>query len=466
MDKQEISKIQNQFNEVLRYSQEEPDPNTDQLFEMWASAKQRFIDGMGGQLIYEYPEEIAFELDEASKLERLQELIMFARCGNDEFAGSEEIADFLSAEIDGLIKNKVVLSWSAPNKDIIPVGMKIGKALTQYYYGYDYPTNMLINELQVRMSRIIQENKIRGKLCLSVHPLDYLSVSENNHNWRSCHALNGEYRSGNLNYMVDETTVVVYLKSEEDTVPPRFPDTVPWNDKKWRCLFFFDFNRNMIWAGRQYPFFSVRALDTISQVLFARFYYFCNALNKSLWQKQTIKSVTINGSEYSLVVPSFVDDGEIISLDEIIKDGKNTFHFNDLLHSSYYVPYSYKIKGNPNIKFIKEQPKLIIGKAAPCIHCGHELIGFSDAMYCKQCLIDSNSDTDELTYCACCGEHIIKDDDFAYNGNYYCQDCFYDMHIIECAECGELLPQDEANTENGNEYYCDYCWSHLDKDVD
>ena len=27
---------------------------------------------------------------------------------------------------------------------------------------------------------------------------DYLSLSENAFNWRSCHALDGEYRAGNL----------------------------------------------------------------------------------------------------------------------------------------------------------------------------------------------------------------------------------------------------------------------------
>ena len=71
----------------------------------------------------------------------------------------------------------------------------------------------LLNEIQSVASMIIQEDKIEGTLCLSVHPLDFISSSENTHNWRSCHALDGEYRAGNLSYMLDKTTVMCYLNS-------------------------------------------------------------------------------------------------------------------------------------------------------------------------------------------------------------------------------------------------------------
>ena len=47
---------------------------------------------------------------------------------------------------------------------------------------------------------ILQDVKVSGDLVLSVHPLDYLSISDNNHNWYSCHSLDGEYGAGNLGY--------------------------------------------------------------------------------------------------------------------------------------------------------------------------------------------------------------------------------------------------------------------------
>ena len=43
--------------------------------------------------------------------------------------------------------------------------------------------------------------------------------------------------------MVDSSTFMCYIKSNDDEILPNFPDTVPWNSKKWRMLLFFsDYN--------------------------------------------------------------------------------------------------------------------------------------------------------------------------------------------------------------------------------
>ena len=72
-----------------------------------------------------------------------------------------------------------------------------------------------------------------------MHPLDYLSLSENTYNWRSCHSLDGEYRAGNLSYMMDKSTVICYLKSNDDVILSNFGPEVKWNSKKWRVLLYF-----------------------------------------------------------------------------------------------------------------------------------------------------------------------------------------------------------------------------------
>ena len=83
---------------------------------------------------------------------------------------------------------------------------------------------------------ILQEDKIEGTLCFSVHPLDFLSSSENTYNWRSCHSLDGEFCAGNLSYMADSATMICYLKSDKEEILPRFPEDIPWNNKKWRVF--------------------------------------------------------------------------------------------------------------------------------------------------------------------------------------------------------------------------------------
>ena len=121
-----------------------------------------------------------------------------------------------------------------------------------------------VKRLQTQASMIIQENKVIGKLCFSVHPLDYLSISETTYNWRSCHALDGEYRAGNLSYMLDDSTIICYLKSNKETKLPNFPDDVLWNSKKWRLLLHFSENLDVCFSGRQYPFFSPGAISRLN----------------------------------------------------------------------------------------------------------------------------------------------------------------------------------------------------------
>ena len=103
-----------------------------------------------------------------------------------------------------------------------------------------------------------------------VHPLDFLSTSENTHNWRSCHALDGEYRSGNLSHMVDHSTVICYLKSGREEKLPNFPPDVLWNSKKWRVLFYMADRWDMVFAGRQYPFSTETGLDYVKNKVFPK----------------------------------------------------------------------------------------------------------------------------------------------------------------------------------------------------
>lgn len=53
--------------------------------------------------------------------------------------------------------------------------------------------------------------------------------------------------------MCDNSTLICYLRSDEETKLPRFPDDVPWNNKKWRMLIHISEDKGMVFFGRQYP---------------------------------------------------------------------------------------------------------------------------------------------------------------------------------------------------------------------
>jgi hypothetical protein len=192
--------IKEQFKEVIRYSQDIEDPKVDYLFREWEYNKKKFIDLFGG-LIYEWPETIEFVLDDTQKRSRVMEFVGIV---SDNF-NNPELADFIEANLDSFYENKV------STDDKMPKGMKLLKA-----FKYFEKNQTALRNLQDMASQIIQEDKIKGTLCFSVHPLDYLSSSENTYNWRSCHSLDGEYRAGNLSYMVDNSTFLIYLKGADN----------------------------------------------------------------------------------------------------------------------------------------------------------------------------------------------------------------------------------------------------------
>ena len=255
--------LKKQVHDVLKYSQHLPEVKTDGIIDEWELAKKEIIeDVFDGELIWEYPEKVVFHLSPEEREHKIIKMLdkmyyLFSDFG--EYELYDTIAKFIRRNTVSFFDNKVSDNTGCDIKKV-PIGMKLSKAMSYFIYHPD-----LLNEVQIDISRCIQEDKIEGRLCLSVHPLDYLSSSENTHNWRSCHALDGEYRAGNLSYMLDSSTIICYLKSEEDTKLPNFPEYIPWNNKKWRVLLFLSDNWEVIFAGRQYPFSSQTGLDHLLQ---------------------------------------------------------------------------------------------------------------------------------------------------------------------------------------------------------
>ena len=427
--------------------------------EQWANAKKRMIMAMNG-LVYEHPEPVTFLLDESTRKRRFESFIEWVAT-----TVADEIADFLVENEEGFYDNKTIKEyhlWGRGENAIIPAGMKIGKALNKFFspiYGEN-----VVEPIRIEASRLIQENAVTGKLCISVHPLDYLSISENNHNWRSCHALDGEYRSGNLSYMLDECTVVAYLKSEEDVVLPRFPHYVPWNNKKWRCLLYFDFERHVVWAGRQYPFSCKSSLNIVEEHLLKPLHFFCDRRDVSPfydWTHQTFKGeIKIGDMETYLKEPYIVYANGISPLREWIKDEEGSMQFNDLLNSSYYTPEM--LQFGTNNGFRKRVEPMKVGRRVPCICCGNHDIEFSETMRCKQCTLESGIEMEEIGSCAYCGERIFLEMDYCYGDSYYCPTCYME-HIVTCHDCGDIFyaedPSDYVDEKTGNTV-CRYCQRH------
>lgn len=453
-----LPEIQTKFNRVIEYSQGIINPKTDPLFEQWAKEKMPFYRSMNNELIYECPEPIVLNMDEEAKKTRLQNFLVWVE------SYSETMSDFIRCQGNSIYSNKVESEfWH--NGETIPIGMRINKAIGRYWA--DELDSDEITSIQNELSRIIQENKVSGKLCISIHPLDFLSASENTHNWRSCHALDGEYRAGNLSYMLDGCTIMAYIKSSEDVILPRFPDDVPWNNKKWRCFFFFDFVRGMVYAGRQYPFFSEKALNAVRDI-FDQFNYFIGAhLNWTPVWKHNVAAGAITsvetGARMYLGESHIAMFDTLIPLSNWIKDDEESMHFNDLLKSSVYYPWTL-VFGNVHKKIMWQAAPLVVGRSIPCLKCGKthskNHVCNSDVMFCYECALDDEDlEVDWITNCSLCGTRILLDEAIVgARGHLYCIDCM-EENAVECSICGEQVADvPDAYRDTDGSAICECCY--------
>ena len=407
------NQLKQQFNTVLSHSQNIDYDliNTASLFEDFATNKYDIYKRFGNKLIVEIPN-MEIMLTEEDKREQIKSLIDLA--GNL----SSEMADFLKLNQDSIYDNKVSVSYYvATTNEHIPVGMKLGKAL-KFFTCLDSDVDITPEDIayvQNQLANIIQSNKMVGTLCFSIHPLDFLSLSENNHNWRSCHALDGEYRAGNLSYMADNCTIITYLKSPEDTKLPRFPAEVPWNSKKWRCLLFFDFDRGLVHAGRQYPTFNRAMLDALREwcpIATAR--YGC-------WNHNVFSAFEANNTLYNLSERYIAYHGKILPYSYFVADTTEAVHYNDLLNSSCYRPYTIELSEG---SICEQASSIIVGTPVTCVICGEQLICDSDCVACKDCAIEYDIPSDSLTQCERCGQTCLTIECHEHCGDILCQQCY------------------------------------------
>lgn len=461
----DIDGIKSQFKSVITYSQGIFNPQVDSLFAMWEKAKAPFIERFGG-LIYEWPEPVEFILDPMEKKRKALEFIECVSCTFDNIP----LADFLDSNIDTFFENKVSKS---ENKDI-PEGMKLIKA-----FKFFESNKQALRDMQDLASQLIQENSIKGTLCFSVHPLDFLSSSENTYNWRSCHALDGEFRAGNLSYMVDNATFMVYLKGADSVKLPNFPVDVPWNSKKWRMLLHVSEEEQIMFAGRQYPFSSKSGIDLVLRVYNNLVAEHINTPFGGRWDKYAPwRADYINGYEpydkpgrtLELEERYLVYNNRLIALNDIVKKGHGAMNYNDVLSSTCYT-FPYYAIWSPqyynSARRLKEHP-VIIGGEVPCLHCSNEVITNNETMRCDDCELEYGyEENDNYGHCENCDCRIYLDDAYDMGDGYICEHCF-NNHCFICDKCGEPFYNTDKHCieidEDEVEYVCRHCYeSHLDK---
>ena len=212
----------------------------DQYLKLWAEAKYEFYLLMGRQLTMSQDIEVEVTTDEI-KLQKKELMTKFPKYAIyiddmpwNYFKTNEMTGDYLPS------------CCSYGSKFYTGKGMKLSKFFSQFLQD---------NEFDIEFSKILQDKKISSTIHISIDPYDYLTSSINQHGWKSCHRISdGEWGTGSLSYMLDQTTLVAF-RAKTDTI---FDYNI-WgykfkgNSKQFRQLIYFDKASCSILFGRQYP---------------------------------------------------------------------------------------------------------------------------------------------------------------------------------------------------------------------
>ena len=121
-----------------------------------------------------------------------------------------------------------------------------------------------VEDFRIYISQLLNTRIFTGNLCISIHPLDYITMSDNDYDWTSCMSWlkKGDYAGGTVEMMNSDNVLCVYLEGEK---PFELGNNWKWNNKKWRELFIFD--KDFISGVKGYPYGSTYLEDMVFEIL-------------------------------------------------------------------------------------------------------------------------------------------------------------------------------------------------------
>ena len=288
------------------YSPEGRTPYLKRHLKSWATNKNHIYKLFGNKL------KIEQEVDSFLSQIEIEKIVKGFLKGIKNNVELSLVYNFLNSKINYEKHDEIASNYLQENMEYFGVkfnaGMKISRILPRL------TTKKYSDWIQVEYSKIVQSFSVKGTAVLSIDPVDYVTMSENKSGWRSCQALDGEYCTGTLAYMMDGSSVVAYVKTKdiEHTYGAAHKVIVP--DKMWRQMVFIDTDKEFIplaIQSRQYPSKNSSNVGTISNMLI-----------------ELLKEYT--GNEYHMVKE---DNSELARIVEDVNS--SNMWYNDIVRGSF-----------------------------------------------------------------------------------------------------------------------------------
>ena len=385
-------------------------------YQVWEENKKQFLFSLlRQQLIYSVPtevsmteEELYYKIKESGVRYTLQQQFKpeFARIFttmSSELDENEKIIekclfDLLNVNILARqrIEKDYAFDWNGKR-----VKFNKGTKVTKLF-------RFFVNESELdaiikKYATIFNQKTIKGDLCLSVHPLDYFSVSDNQCGWNSCFSVHdGSYRISTTGLLTSPNTMVAYLSSG-DVEYEAYDMSMTWNNKKWRTYVTMSHDQKTFHIGREYPY-----------------------SNPALRQKVVEMIADLTGWEY--------------------QEADREIYINT--PDAFYNDGFYHLYEATNIEEDERVDELDVAEDCYCMECGttYDLEGVN-GICCISCHPECHEDY--MGTCTLCDTHIFDYEDYSYvisRGEYVCECC--SSELTYCQECDEAyIGEDEPLVE-------------------
>lgn len=287
--------------------------------------------------------------------------------------------------------------------------MKTMRALGKIAKEFNLPG---FEDFRITHSQVLNQKTINGNLYLSIHPLDFMTMSDNNCDWDSCMSWmeNGEYKQGTVEMMNSPCVVMAYIENEHDDFWITRDNT--WYNKRWRELFIVD--KGLITGIKGYPYEN----NDIENIV-------CD------WLKELAEinlGWTYN-NEYIHYVQRRIINKETMPFYVLFKTYKmyNDFHSRNRWG---FFNLEYIINRIEKTNF-PDKYRITYSGLSECMWCGDVISDISAcSLICDSC--------DGRIYCSECGEELTDSDAYVYVESldkYFCMDCYEYENSFKCDLC-------------------------------
>ena len=418
-------------NYINLYSNSNTDcKNIDDVLREWADSKRTLYHTLGDKFIVEFPIEYNRPISditddcwkETAYLSKfstfLHELMSEFKCAtsytNNTFVHIITNADNMATNTINIETSISVQHKLTQKTIVIQPGAKYFRTLHHLVKECGGKYDNIFEEFRIRISQITNQRSLKGTMCISIHPMDFITMSDNGYGWDSCMRWiddTGDYRMGTVEMMNSPIVVCAYLKGSE---PFNFgwnknDEFTTWNNKKWRELFVV--TPKLITEIKSYPYdneeFTKAVMDTLL-VLSKE-----NDGNEYDTEVYWTRSTHVNSRGTRLQFDTY--ENGMYNDFGYYRNGKgHLMHYNsqimeNITDNTYYITYS---------------------GAKTCMICGNYIDDYDADP--KEVVCEKHGYYTHGT-CSCCGRRLVSDNIFYsdWTEQEYCEECYYDNFIVD-----------------------------------